>query len=86
MVVTVRVDDGFKHEPAELRLYAIQVLAHHLHECLTPVRVFRVRHVLAHLNLVQQLQLQLDLLLDSEQLMREVLLCFAHILAQNDEL
>ena len=53
MVVTVRVDDGFEHEPAELRLYAIQVLAHHLHECLTPVRVLRVRHVLAHLHLVQ---------------------------------
>jgi len=76
VILASNVDDCFEEEPAELGLNAIDILTERLHEGLTPVRVPAVLglarrvHLRDRVRLVQQVQLPVDLLTDSQQLVR----------------
>ena len=67
MVLSTAPDYRFKEKPAKLGLDRVQVLTHHLHEGLSPVRelvilIKLLRHTRVYL--VQQLKLHLHLILD----------------------
>ena len=85
MVVTRDVDDRLEEEPAELSLHSVQVLAHRLHERFAPVCELCILYVLRLVDPVEHLELHLHLLLNAQQLVRQVFLLVAHVLADDDE-
>ena len=65
MILAHDVNDRFEEKPAELSLNSVQVLAHRLHECFSPVCELRILHILRLVDPVEHLELHLHLLLNA---------------------
>ena len=85
MILTHDVNDRFEEKPAELSLNSVQILAHSLHECFASVRELGILDVLSLIDPMEHLELHLDLLLNAQELVRQVFLLVAHVLADYDE-
>ena len=86
MVISADIENGFEEKPSKLRLDAVEVLTHSLHEGLTPIREFTILNILLIIDLVKHLELHLHLLLDSKQLVSEVLLLISNVMTENNKL
>ena len=85
MILAHDIDDRLEEKPAKLSLNSVQVLAHRLHECFAPVCELCILYVLSLVDPVEHLELHLHLLLNAQQLVRQVFLPVAHVLADDDE-